>query len=86
MLDAYFAVDPKSKVACNIAMKDDMVMMADEITNQAKLDYDEIMRGVIVQIGWDSYVDTCRAWTAKASATRSARSYAHPRAEPEHCG
>ncbi|CAE8631606.1 unnamed protein product [Polarella glacialis] len=57
VLDACLREDPKSKVACETATKDNMVMVAGEITTQAKLDYDKIVRGVIAQIGFDSYVD-----------------------------
>ncbi|CAJ1375943.1 unnamed protein product [Effrenium voratum] len=57
VLDACLTVDPKSKVACETATKDNMVMVAGEITTQAKLDYDKVVRGVVQQIGFDSFVD-----------------------------
>jgi S-adenosylmethionine synthetase len=57
ILDACLAVDPKSKVACETATKDNMVMVLGEITTEAKLDYEEIVRGAIKHIGFDSYVD-----------------------------
>merc|ERR1712060_803308 len=34
-----------------------MVMVAGEITTQAKLDYEKVVRGVVAKIGFDSYVD-----------------------------
>ena len=34
-----------------------MVMVAGEIANKAKLDYEMVVRGVVAQIGFDSYVD-----------------------------
>merc|ERR1711966_550961 len=57
VLDACLKADSKSKVACETATKDNMVMVAGEITTQAKLDYDKIVRGVVAQIGFDSFED-----------------------------
>merc|ERR1712070_539988 len=57
VLDACLKDDPKSKVACETATKDNMVMVAGEITTQAKIDYDKVVRGVIKKIGFDTYVD-----------------------------
>jgi len=57
VLDACLKEDPKSKVACETATKDNMVMVAGEITTGAKLDYDKVVRGVVAQIGFDSFVD-----------------------------
>merc|ERR1719267_517236 len=57
VLDTCLTDDPKSKVACETATKDNMVMVAGEITTTAKLDYDKIVRKVVGQIGFDSFVD-----------------------------
>merc|ERR1712147_152017 len=57
VLDTCLTADPKSKVACETATKDNMVMVAGEITTQAKLDYDKIVRRVVKKIGFDTYVD-----------------------------
>ena len=57
VLDACLAADPKSKVACETATTDNMVMVAGKITTQAKLDYEKVIRRVIAGIGFDSYVD-----------------------------
>merc|ERR1711887_475547 len=57
VLDACLTGDPKSKVACETATKDNMVMVAGEITTQTKIDYDKVVRGVVAKIGFDSYVD-----------------------------
>jgi len=57
VLDTCLRTDPKSKVACETATKDNMVMVAGEITTQAKIDYDKVVRSVVAGIGFDSYVD-----------------------------
>merc|ERR1712149_149431 len=57
VLDACLTGDPKSKVACETATKDNMVMVTGEITTQAKIDYDKVVRKVVAGIGFDSYVD-----------------------------
>merc|ERR1711865_877439 len=57
VLDACLAADPKSKVACETATKDNMVMVAGEITTQSKVDYEAVVRKVVEGIGFTSYVD-----------------------------
>merc|ERR1711871_276122 len=49
--------DPYSKVACETATKDNMVMVFGEITTQSALDYDKIVRKEVKKIGFDSFVD-----------------------------
>merc|ERR1712110_320413 len=57
VLDACLKGDPKSKVACETAAKDNMIMVAGEITTAAQIDYDAVVRGVVEKIGFNSYVD-----------------------------
>merc|ERR1712007_374082 len=57
VLDTCLTGDPKSKVACETATKDNMIMVAGEITTQTKISYDKVVRGVVSKIGFDSYVD-----------------------------
>merc|ERR1712203_628274 len=71
VLDSCLKADPKSKVACETATKDNMVMVAGEITTQAKLDYDKVVRGVVAQIGFDSYVDDLSSVDSKGLSDKT---------------
>ena len=55
VLDACIEQDPKSRVACETLCKSDQVVLAGEITTNAKLDYDAIVRQAVKAIG---YTDT----------------------------
>merc|ERR1719441_23975 len=71
VLDACLKEDPKSKVACETAVKDNMVMVLGEITTQAKLDYDKIVRGVVEEIGFNSFVDDLSSVDSKGLSHKS---------------
>ncbi|GLB34680.1 putative catalyzes the formation of S-adenosylmethionine from methionine and ATP [Lyophyllum shimeji] len=53
ILDACLAEDPNSKVACETAAKTGMIMVFGEITTNAKLDYQKVIREAIKKIGYD---------------------------------
>jgi S-adenosylmethionine synthetase len=57
VLDACLKGDPKCKVACETATKDNMVMLAGEITTQAKIEYEKVVRECVKGIGYDTFVD-----------------------------
>merc|ERR1712060_675177 len=71
VLDTCLAADPKSKVACETATKDNMVMVAGEITTQAKMDYDKTVRSVVANIGFDSYVDDLSSVDSKGLSDKT---------------
>ncbi|HHH83761.1 MAG TPA: methionine adenosyltransferase [Chloroflexi bacterium] len=54
VLDACLKEDPRSRVACEVATKTGFVMLMGEITTKANLNYDEIAREVLLEIGYDS--------------------------------
>lgn len=54
VLDACLEQDPLSRVACETATKTGYVMLLGEITTNAQLNYDELARKVITEIGYDS--------------------------------
>merc|ERR1719458_1007998 len=71
VLDACLKSDPKSKVACETATKDNMVMVAGEITTQAAIDYEKVVRGVVAKIGFDSYVDDLSSVDSKGLSDKT---------------
>jgi S-adenosylmethionine synthetase len=54
VLDACLEQDPTSRVACETATKTGFVVLLGEITTRAQINYDELVRKVINQIGYDS--------------------------------
>src|SRR5438270_2791497 len=52
VLDACLAQDPTSRVACETYAKSNLVVVGGEITTKAKLDYNQITRQAIREIGY----------------------------------
>ena len=52
VLDACFEQDPQSRVACETLCKSDTVVLAGEITTNAKIDYEKIVRQAVKEIGY----------------------------------
>ncbi len=52
VLDACLEQDPYSRVACEVATKTGYVMLLGEITTRAQINYDELARNVIAEIGY----------------------------------
>ncbi len=53
VLDAHLAVDPASRVACETLVTRGLVVIAGEITSQAKINYSDVARDKIRRIGYD---------------------------------
>ncbi len=53
VLDACLEQDPASRVACETATKTGFVMLLGEITTRATINYDQLVRKVILDIGYD---------------------------------
>ena len=54
VLDACLEQDPRSRVACETAVKTGYVMLLGEITTTAVFNYDELVRKVVNEIGYDA--------------------------------
>ena len=54
VLDACLEQDPYSRVACEAATKTGFVMLLGEITTRANINFDELVRKIITEIGYDS--------------------------------
>ncbi|MDD5371025.1 MAG: methionine adenosyltransferase [Anaerolineaceae bacterium] len=72
VLDACLAQDPRSRVACETATKTGFVMVLGEITTQAFVNFDDLVRGVVKDIGYDDGQkgfdgNTCAVLSAIAS-------------------
>jgi S-adenosylmethionine synthetase len=53
VLDSCLEQDPYSRVACETATKTGYVMLLGEITTQAFVNFDELVRKVVIEIGYD---------------------------------
>jgi len=53
VLDAILAQDPKARVACETLVKTGMVVLAGEVTTDAWVDTEELVRKVVCGIGYD---------------------------------
>ncbi len=54
VLDACLQQDKNSRVACEVMVKNNNVILAGEISTEAKINYEEIVRAVVKDIGYDN--------------------------------
>ena len=72
VVDAIFDQDPNARIACEAAVKTGFVILLGEITTSASVNYDELVRQVVREIGFDNSAkgfdaDTCGVQVAIAS-------------------
>ncbi len=53
ILDAYLSQDPDSRVACETMTSRGLVVVSGEITSKGRIDFQDVVRGVIARIGYD---------------------------------
>jgi S-adenosylmethionine synthetase len=53
ILDAYIALDPHAKVACEILVKEDRLILAGEITASGSVDHAAVARQAVAEIGYN---------------------------------
>ena len=53
VVDSYLALEPQSRVACETLIKDNLVVLAGEITSRSEPDLEALIRKVILGIGYD---------------------------------
>ena len=61
VLDACLEQDPTSRVACETLVKSNMVVIAGEITTKAKLNYEQIVRAAVRDVGYTHEDDVFHA-------------------------
>src|SRR5271157_3911709 len=54
VLDEVMRQDPKGRVACETLVTTGLVVVAGEITTSAHVDYDELIRKTVEQVGYDN--------------------------------
>ncbi|KAF3982419.1 MAG: methionine adenosyltransferase [Methylococcales symbiont of Hymedesmia sp. n. MRB-2018] len=54
VVDALLAQDSKSRIACETMVKTGMVILAGEVTTDAWIDTEELVRNVVCEIGYDN--------------------------------
>jgi S-adenosylmethionine synthetase len=69
ILDALLEQDPMSRVACETLCTTDLVVLSGEITTAAKIDYIDVTRRIVREIGYTSDdigfdADSCRVFSA----------------------
>ncbi len=72
VLDAIMEQDPYARVACETAVKTGFVLLLGEITTEAQINFDELVRQVVIDIGYDDSSigfdgNTCGVQVAVAS-------------------
>ena len=63
VVDAVICQDPQARIACEAAVKTGFVILLGEITTTASVNYDELVRKVVKEIGFDNSAKGFDAYT-----------------------
>jgi S-adenosylmethionine synthetase len=91
VLDACFAQDPDSRVACETCAKTNFVMIFGEITTSAIINYEQVVRDTIKQIGYDNVekgldYNTCEVMVGIEKQSPDIAQAVHEKKETEEIG
>merc|ERR1712110_555089 len=91
ILDAHLKQDPNAKVACETLTKTGMVLVAGEITSNAHIDEENIIRATIKEIGYDDSrkgfdCETCAVMVALNKQSQDIASGVHVGKSEEDIG
>ncbi|MBO4631445.1 MAG: methionine adenosyltransferase [Lentisphaeria bacterium] len=69
ILDACLKQDPESRVACETLATTDLIVISGEITTKAKVNWEQVARGVVADIGYTSNdigfsADSCKVFVS----------------------
>jgi S-adenosylmethionine synthetase len=67
ILDAYISQDRMARVACEVLCKENQIILAGEITSDASVDHEAVVRQAIREIGYQNPEDSFSAETVKIS-------------------
>ena len=71
VLDAILEKDKAARVACETLVKTGVVIVAGEVTTNAWIDIEALVRKTVLDIGYDSSASTRRTRASRAPATRA---------------
>ena len=91
VLDALFAEDPMSRVACETMVTTGIAIIAGEVTTKAKIDYQTVVRDAIRNVGytddqWGICADTCAVMVALDRQSPDIAQGVNDNADGRHAG